>query len=115
LQSSILSARNNLIVSRSDSNKSTLWADGPFDEGNNIYWKLGGNTSASISGGGIAASSKIADPKFANAANYDFRLTAGSPAINAGSESVVQALKITTDIDGKTLPATGVDIGASEF
>jgi hypothetical protein len=113
--SSILSARNNLIVSRSDSDKSTLWADGPFDEGNNIYWKLGGGTSASISGGGIAASSKIADPKFANAANYDFRLTTGSPAINAGSESVVQALKITTDIDGKALPATGVDIGASEF
>ena len=53
--------------------------------------------------------------KFANAANYDFRLTAGSPAINAGSEAVVQALKITTDIDGKTLPASGVDIGASEF
>jgi hypothetical protein len=113
--SSILSARNNLIVSRSDSDKSTLWSDGPFDEGNNIYWKLGGGTSASISGGGIAASSKIADPKFANAANYDFRLTAGSPAINAGSESVVQALKITTDIDGKALPASGVDIGASEF
>jgi F5/8 type C domain len=113
--SSILSARNNIIVSRSNTGKGALWADGMFDEGNNIYWRVGGSTSARIEGGSIAASSKITDPKFANAANYDFHLAAGSPAINAGSEAVVQALKITTDVDGKTLPASGVDIGASEY
>jgi F5/8 type C domain len=112
---SILSARNNIIVSRGDTGKGALWADKQFDEGNNIYWRIGGNPSARIEGGSIAASSKIADPKFANATNYDFRLSAGSPAINAGSESIAQSLKITTDIDGKALPASGVDIGASEF
>ena len=111
----ILSARNNIIVSRSDSGKGALWADRQFDEGNNIYWRVGGNPAARIEGGKIAASSRITDPKFANATNYDFRLAADSPAINAGSETVVQSLKITTDIDGKTLPASGVDIGASEF
>jgi hypothetical protein len=113
--SSILSARNNIIVSRSDTGKGALWADKQFDEGNNIYWRVGGNTAARIEGGGIAASSRITDPKFANAAGYDFRLAAGSPAINAGSETVVQSLKITTDINGKALPASGVDIGSSEF
>jgi hypothetical protein len=113
--SSILSARNNIIVSRGDTGKGALWADGPFDEGNNIFWRVGGSTSARIEGGNLAANSKIIDPKFANAAGYDFRLAAGSPAINAGSETVVQALKITTDVNGKTLPASGVDIGASEF
>ena len=113
--SSILSARNNIIVSRSDTGKGALWADKQFDEGNNIYWRVGGNTAARIEGGSIAASSRITDPKFANAAGYDFRLAAGSPAINAGSEAVVQSLKITTDINGKTLPASGVDIGSSEF
>ena len=112
--SRILSARNNIIWSRRDTDKGALWASGPFDEGNNIYWRSGAPTSANIEGGGIASSSKVVDPRFVDPNNYDFTLAAGSPAINAGTTSVVQALGITSDLIGTPLPGNSVDIGALE-
>jgi F5/8 type C domain len=112
--SRILSAHNNIIVSRQDTQKGALWATGPFDEGNNIYWKLGAETSARIEGGGIASSSKVVDPKFVNPYNYDFTLAANSPAINAGASWVIQSLGITSDLIGTPLPGNNLDIGALE-
>jgi cell division septation protein DedD len=112
--SRILSARNNIIWSKYNTDKGALWSSGPFDEGNNIYWRSGAPTSANIEGGSIASSSKIADPKFVNPDGLDFNLADGSPAINAGTTSVLQALGITTDLNGTTLPGSGVDIGALE-
>ncbi len=52
------------------------------------------------------------DPLFVDAANANFALKSGSPAIDAG-----QALsEVTTDINGVTRPQGGVyDIGAYEF
>jgi hypothetical protein len=112
--SRILSAHNNIIWSRQNTGKGALWASGPFDEGNNIYWRSGLPTSAKIEGGAIASSSKITDPKFVDPENYNFQLAAGSPAINAGASSIPQALGISSDLLGTLIPSSGVDIGAIE-
>jgi parallel beta-helix repeat protein len=52
------------------------------------------------------------DPKFVNAAAWDFHLQLGSPAIDAG----IAVSLVTTDIVGTPRPqGGGVDIGAFEF
>lgn len=55
----------------------------------------------------------INDPQFVDAGNSNFQLSATSPCINAGNNSVVQGI---TDLDGnpRILLAT-VDMGAYEF
>jgi hypothetical protein len=51
------------------------------------------------------------DPLFANAAGGDFRLQAGSPCINAGTN-----VSLTQDFAGRSVPIrSGVDIGAWEY
>ncbi|MDR2927659.1 MAG: hypothetical protein LBV41_05605 [Cytophagaceae bacterium] len=61
-------------------------------------------------------------PMFMNAANGNYRLDAGSPAINAGSNAFFEAGQtpdlsaITTDLDGNArIFETAVDMGAYEF
>jgi Bacterial Ig-like domain (group 3) len=73
------------------------------------------------------AGNMMADPKFANAAAADFHLMAGSPAIDAGNNSVIAQSAIlgytlAKDYDGNVRPvdATGrgypvLDMGAYEF
>jgi len=68
----------------------------------------------------------MADPKFANAAGMDFHLAPGSPAVDAGNNSVIAQLTLggytlTKDADGNVRPvdATGrgypvLDMGAYE-
>ncbi len=51
------------------------------------------------------------DPAFANPSAWDYHLTAGSAAIDAGVDAGV-----TTDIDSDARPmGTGYDIGADEW
>jgi hypothetical protein len=69
----------------------------------------------------------MADPKFANAAGSDFHLTQGSPAIDAGNNSVIAQLAVlgytlATDYDGNVRPVDAtnrgypiLDMGAYEF
>jgi hypothetical protein len=63
--------------------------------------------------GALTASfTRIADAGFVDATHGDYRLTAVSPAIDAGNN--VLAAGITTDINGS--PRTGtIDVGAFEF
>lgn len=54
----------------------------------------------------------VTDPTFVNAANNDYHLIVGSPAINVGADL---SAFFTTDNDGKTRPAGAWDIGAFEY
>lgn len=107
---SILTLRNNIIWVGDQA----LFADAPFNESNNIYWKTGSSPITNITGGAISGTSKKVDPQFV-ALGSDFRLKSTSPAINAGSSESVTAGYIL-DLDAKTVPINGaVDIGAYEF
>ena len=76
--------------------EATLWHDNGTDV-------LGGTV--------ISSSNVYGDPAFANAAAWDYHLTAGSQAIDIGVDAGV-----TTDIDGDARPqGAGYDLGADEL
>jgi hypothetical protein len=76
--------------------------------GHNLYY--GGSTAYGFDSAPVAG-----NPTFVNAAAGDFHLATGSPAIDAGSNTVTTL--VTTDYDATTarLVGTKVDIGALEF
>jgi hypothetical protein len=105
----------------------TEWQQPIFDH--NILVNAGGAFFGSFC---IDVSAKYgnltADPRFANAATNDFRLTSGSPAIDSGNNSVLQSIAQLTgtplskdfanntrvqDATGKGYPT--IDMGAYEF
>lgn len=84
---------------------------------NAILWNDG--SPLSTSGGATANSILENDPAFVDSASGNYRLTAGSPAINAGT-NVVPNATFPTDLDGSPRPYAGdcrsiADIGAYEF
>jgi hypothetical protein len=99
-----------------------LWADGePFSsdaalvESHNIFWSSNGDPMLRWHGVSKSATSLVADPRFVDRANNNFRLQATSPAINSGDLSVVVA-GYKTDLLGKGIPVGGVvDRGANEY
>ena len=104
--SSILSFRNNIIWSADRIG----YADGAFDEGNNIYWTPGGPKVWFP----MSSSSKKVDPKWVAPGSGDFHLQSTSPAVNAGGNAALN-LGFSVDFDGVTVPQGGaVDIGAFE-
>jgi len=120
--SSILEARNNIIVSSASPQGSALFASAPFDESNNIFWRLGTGGSlpiVNIQGGALNSTSRIADPRFTNpggTAAADYKPLSGSPVINLGLDSVLTRYSITQDVLRKPVPTGGrVDIGAAEY
>jgi hypothetical protein len=75
---------------------------------------------SNVSGGFEGEGNINADPLFWDAAGGDYRLTAGSPCIDAGSNAAVAG--ILTDLDGNVriwdgddVPGAIVDMGAYEF
>jgi len=86
------------------------YADGAFDEGNNVYWSPGGPKMWFP----YADSSFTADPRFVNAAGSDLRLQSNSPALDIAT-SLSLELGFTMDADGVALPqGRAVDAGAYE-
>ena len=104
---SILSLRNNIIFA----NYSVGYADAAFDEGDNVFWKAGGNPSVWFP---MSASSVKADPRWANPGAGDFKLLTGSPALNqAGNQAPNMGYR--KDYVGTAVPqAAVVDVGALE-
>jgi hypothetical protein len=104
----ILSLHNNIVWSQDRIG----YADHGFDEGNNLYWKPGGHPPIWFP---IASSSHVGDPQWVAASSGDFRLKAGSPAINAGTNAIL-AMGYTFDMLGYHIPWGGtVDVGAYEY
>jgi hypothetical protein len=79
----------------------------------NLAYTAGGSAAVGAPAG-CSESSELPgrDPLFANPAAYDFRLTAGSPAIDAG----IAVSGLTADLSGASRPAgAAVDLGAYEY
>jgi hypothetical protein len=82
-------------------------------EDHNLYWKPGG--SPLIQNLIPHASSKKADPRFADAGKGDFRLSAGSPALDVGVADGTAALGYQADLEGNPVPAgSAPDMGCFE-
>lgn len=96
---------------------------------NNLYFGPGGARGLRLTGTGTGlwglnmwkshtkqdADSKIADPKFASAANGDFRLLEKSPAIDLGDPAYVPAEGERDLGGGPRIIGKAVDCGAYEF
>ncbi len=107
----ILELRNNILWV----NNSAAFADAPFKESHNIFWKTGGNPFVDFRGFEMHAASMKANPLFVKPRRLDFHLTASSPARNAGHKASVRA-GFTTDLDGVSVPqGKGVEIGGYEI
>jgi len=98
--------RNNIIYTRNTDAVANY--DG-FTHSHNLYYSE--NKGSSWSGGiSLGASEKRGNPMFKDLQALDLRLSAGSPAINAGTN-----LNYTEDLDGHKLPCGGApDLGAFE-
>ncbi len=72
--------------------------------------KYNGNTYTAATITTFESTAQTGDPLFTDAANADFTLQTGSPAINNGVD-----VGLTTDILGNPVPADSVSIGAYQY
>lgn len=115
--STFLTVRNNIFVFAND-----IRVFGPYikpvghkramigeqEHDHNLYYSVGNPDPIGIEAG---RGDIIADPKFIDFENKNFRLRKNSPAINKGVKT-----RYTEDLDGRELPANGSpDIGAFEY
>jgi parallel beta-helix repeat protein len=101
---------NNILVAPSNKRINSNYNNGKtIVYSNNLHF--GGNATA-ITGTNLVKG----DPLFTDAANNDFRLQQGSPAIDKGINSITGVAAPVNDFSGKNRPVgAGFDIGAFEF
>lgn len=107
----ILTLRNNVFWV----DREPIWADTPFVEENNLLWSSDGRPLVLFPGFSLNASSKIANPRFADPQNGKFNLIGESPAIKRGVVATGEpAFKY--DLDQTIVPQSGKpDVGAYQF
>lgn len=99
--------QNNIFVLGGDAEEQVS-KNNNFRHTNNIYYLLDGAGLGSLI---LDESEMIADPKFVNLKNHDFRLQPGSPAIDVGAN-----LGYQVDFMNNEIPeGNGPDIGAYEY
>lgn len=104
----ILVLRNNVIWAEGKG----LYTDAPFMESHNIFWRTGGNPL--VQNLSLHATSRKADPGFADAAQGDFTLMSGSPAVDGGTLEV-QLYGHSRDLAGRAVPSgSAPDAGCFE-
>jgi hypothetical protein len=80
-----------------------------LDQRNNLVW---GNTTDYINDAAADSSELSIDPLFEDSAEGNFKITAGSPCVDAGTSTVGHA----SDHDGDSRPqGSGYDIGMDEY
>jgi hypothetical protein len=81
---------------------------------NNIFFPAGENLAATEPDAYDASDNLQVDPLFENPESFNFRLKAGSPAIDKGADLTERGVKV--DLDGGPRPqGKAFDIGAHEF
>jgi hypothetical protein len=109
--SDILVMKNNILWAETKA----AYADGPFDESNNLYWSSDGDPWVQFDGFSMSPTSRIANPQFVDPATRNFRLKATSPATDAGTLASVNA-GFTLDLEQALVPqGLGVDVGVLEY
>src|SRR5262245_55679789 len=105
--------QNNIFYKNAEPNGIVFYTQGKRRHlvRNNIFFPPGESLASSEKDAYRAIDNRQADPRFADPSSFDFRLQAGSPAIDAGRAD--RAPKV--DFQGKPRPqGGGVDIGAYE-
>lgn len=104
--------RNNIWVPRSGQTMLNIetYQGATFNSDHDLFF------GTPPSGAGITVTNaRTGDPRFVNAAAYDFHLTANSPAIDAGTSTPPINSIVTRDYDGIPRPlASAYDIGPYE-
>jgi hypothetical protein len=110
----ILTLKNNIVWSEGKA----AYTDQPCDEGYNLFWRSDGKPGIFFpTPSQRSPTSKIGNPGFVKASvgAGNFRLTAGSPAIDSGTKESISA-GYTVDLAQTTVyKGAGVDMGAYEY
>lgn len=81
-----------------------------------LRWVQEGENMVSIPASAAGTNGNLSvNPQFVDAATFDFRLTAGSPCINAGDLLGLRSIDELDLFGGSRIFALRVDMGASEF
>lgn len=105
---SVLSVKSNVIWA----DAKVVYADKPFTFENNVVWSATGTPTLQVSKYQVSSGIVKADPMFSDSAAGNFRLRAGSPAIDRATAPIIYV----RDLDRNAVPFNGVpDIGTFEF
>ncbi|AFZ69632.1 discoidin domain-containing protein [Deinococcus peraridilitoris] len=81
----ILTLKDNIIVTRRNASKDTVWTDGPINESGNVYYQLDGERKVTINGKRMSSSSIWSDPRMQEPWDRKFELRSDAPKRLAGA------------------------------